>query len=107
AVLRDHGPQADLAVLPRADLVVLARGGDARPDDGRDQPAVPKPRAGPARSARRIRARSAAAAQQPPLGLRPGRAAPAAPRPAGVRVRPRVRDLALRPLGSPGALGGS
>ena len=44
-----------------------------------------------ARPAAGSRNRSAAAAQQPPLGLHPGRAAPADGRPTGLRVRPRVR----------------
>ena len=40
--------------------------------------------------------RSAAPAQQPPLGLRPGRAAPAERRPPQLRVRPSLRAAAAR-----------
>ena len=45
---------------------------------------------------RRPGRRPAAPAQQPPLGRRPGPAAPALDGPAGLRVRPRVRSRARR-----------
>ena len=48
-------------------------------------------------SARQPRDRSAAAAEQPALGLRPGRTAPAERRPAQLRVRPPLRHAARWP----------
>ncbi len=65
-------------VPARADLVVLARGGHAGADHERDQRAVPEPpRRRRARPAGQHGDRPAAAAEQPALGLHPGRAAPA------------------------------
>ena len=95
------------AVPAGADLVVLARGGHAGAEHQRDRPTLPEhPRAGRPRPARAPGDRSAAAAQQPAVGLHPGRAEPAHGEAPRLRVRPSVRPGALRQGGAAAALGG-
>ena len=73
----------------------------------RDRPALPEhPRAGRPRPARASGDRSAAAAQQPAVGLHPGRAEPAHGEAPRLRVRPSVRPDALRQGGAAAAAGG-
>ena len=80
---------------------VLARRGDAGPDDERDRAAVSEhPRLRPPGPAGERRSQPVAAAEQSALGLHPGRAAPAQRGAAQRRVRPRVRAAPRRPRGA-------
>ena len=100
-LLRNTAGQAHESLPARADLVVLARGGHARADGERHHAAVPeRPRAAGQRPAGQSRDRSAAAAQQPLLGLHPGRAAPAERHAPELRVRPPLRPAAGRQGGA-------
>ena len=78
SVRRLHPREAPQPLPARADLVVLARRGDAGPDDERDRAAVSEhPRLRPSGPAGQRRSQPVAAAEQSALGLHPGRTAPA------------------------------
>ena len=84
--------QSSGAMPARADLVVLARRRDARADNRRRHQAVPEhARPGRSRSAGASRDRSAATAQQSPLGIRAGRVESADGEAAGLRIRSSLR----------------
>ena len=94
-VRRHPSEQVHKSLPARADLVVLARTGNAGADPERDQPALPEhPRRRRTGSAGRDGDRPASPAEQPALELHPGRAAPAEHRPPRVRVRPPLRPVA-------------